>query len=235
VLAYQLTGDEGYLDQARYWAWTGVSFIYLDAPTDGPVGTYATIAVLGATNWQAPNWIGLPVQWCGLVYRSALLDLARVDPQGSERWRQLADGMTVAGLQMSFPPEDAKQQGLLPDSWVLRPQIGQGPAINPGTVQAGLPELYGMGTMYELARLPGGLLAHAPGVIFGIEETADRIKIDVDPWTKGTYRIQLAGEALPASVQWVNESHPREFISRVNESSMTIEVSGPGRLILRMK
>ena len=80
TLGYQLTGNTDLLEQARYWAWTGVPFIYLTAPTPEPVGLYNTIAVLGATAWQAPVWLGQPVQWCGLVYAEALNRLAPEDP-----------------------------------------------------------------------------------------------------------------------------------------------------------
>ncbi|MCB1129030.1 MAG: hypothetical protein KDM81_21200, partial [Verrucomicrobiae bacterium] len=51
VLGYELTGEEPFLEQARYWAWTGVPFVYLTQPVTGPVGVYSTIAVLGATSW----------------------------------------------------------------------------------------------------------------------------------------------------------------------------------------
>src|ERR1043166_5672649 len=72
LLGYELNGDSRFLDQANYWAWTGVPFVYLSPPTTQPVGLYSTIPVLGATSWTAPLWIGLPVQWCGLVYGEAL-------------------------------------------------------------------------------------------------------------------------------------------------------------------
>lgn len=67
LLGYLMTGREDLLEQAKYWAWTGVAFVFLDNPTEHEVGDYAIIAVLGATNWQAPVWFGRPVQWCGLV------------------------------------------------------------------------------------------------------------------------------------------------------------------------
>jgi hypothetical protein len=67
VLGYVLSGRQAYLEQARYWAWTGMTMLYLAPPVAGEVGLYATIGVIGATDWVAPNWIGQPVQWCGLV------------------------------------------------------------------------------------------------------------------------------------------------------------------------
>jgi hypothetical protein len=46
TLGYELTGDAHFLDQARYWAWTGLPFVYLADPGTRPVGVYASIAVL---------------------------------------------------------------------------------------------------------------------------------------------------------------------------------------------
>ena len=141
VLGYELTGDREFFDEARYWAWSGVPFVYLDRPTDtGRVGMYATIAVLGATNWVAPNWIGLPVQWCGLVYADALLDLWFHDRD--PRWKLIADGIISSGYQQSWPAVSGavisrtarERQGLLPDSFILESQQRSDPAINPATL-----------------------------------------------------------------------------------------------------
>ncbi|MHC4728361.1 MAG: hypothetical protein ACYS17_14165, partial [Planctomycetota bacterium] len=134
TLGYIISGQEKYLEQARYWAWTGVPFVYIYPPTAGRVGSYSTIAVLGATNWRAPLWLGQPVQWCGLVYCSALQMLSEYDKKGP--WEKIAKGITATGLQMSWPVTDKERQGLLPDFFYLESQIADGPAINPGTVQA---------------------------------------------------------------------------------------------------
>jgi hypothetical protein len=134
TLGYILAGKPEYLEQARYWAWTGVPFVYLVNPTEGEIGPYATIAVLGATNWQAPVWFGRPVQWCGLVYGAALHLLSQYDKDGP--WATIAKGITAAGLQLTWPATDQKRQGLLPDVFELRAQLRDGPAINPGTVEA---------------------------------------------------------------------------------------------------
>ncbi|MHC4205540.1 MAG: hypothetical protein ACYSTT_12880, partial [Planctomycetota bacterium] len=161
TLGYMISDKQEYLEQARYWAWTGVPFVYLQAPTPGRVGVYSTIAVLGATNWKAPLWLGRPVQWCGLVYCSALHLLSEYDPDGP--WKQIAKGITVTGLQMTWPKTDEQRQGLLPDFFEFREQISAGPAINPGTVQAHLPELYDKGKIYDVKRLPDrGWFVHAP-------------------------------------------------------------------------
>jgi hypothetical protein len=211
TLGYIVSGQEKYLDQARYWAWTGVPFVYLYPPTAGRVGSYATIAVLGATNWKAPLWLGRPVQWCGLVYGSALHLLSEYDPQGP--WERIAKGITTAGLQMSWPLRDQQRQGLLPDFFDLRAQIAAGPAINPGTVQAHLTELYGKGKLYDVKRLPNrGWFIHAPCTISNIHDDSNRVTFTVDGWGGKRYYVLISGvEEEPTQVsarKAVNDSEP---------------------------
>lgn len=178
ALAYRLTGRTEYLDEARYWAWTGIPFVYLSPPVPGGIGNYATTPVLGATAWVAPYWIGLPVQWCGLVYASALHDLAPFDH--SAPWAHIARGITATGLQMSWPREDVNRQGLLPDFFQLRDQHRDGPAINPGTVQAHLPELYKEGKLYDFVRLrESGALVHAAGSIRVLLDDPKAARVEV--------------------------------------------------------
>ena len=192
ALGYMISGRQEYLDQARYWAWTGIPFVYLQPPTSGRVGVYSTIAVLGATNWKAPLWLGQPVQWCGLVYCSALHLLSNCDPNGP--WEQIAKGITVTGLQMSWPLSDKERQGLLPDFFDLRAQIAAGPAINPGTVQAHLAELYDKGTIYDVKKLPAsGWFVHAPCAISDIRENEDCITFTVEGWGSKQFHVLISG------------------------------------------
>jgi len=125
VRGYELTGRPDYLAEARRWALSGVPFVYLWGSE--PVMLYGTIAVYGATNWVAPFWIGLPVQWCGGVYAYALTMLAPYD--SSLDWKHLARGILVAAEQMQFP--DGPNAGLLPDSFELRDQERRPWLINP--------------------------------------------------------------------------------------------------------
>jgi hypothetical protein len=192
TLGYMISGDQKYLEQARYWAWTGVPFVYIHPPTPSRVGSYATIAVLGATNWKAPLWLGRPVQWCGLVYASALHSLSSYDPNGP--WEQIAKGITATGLQMSWPVSDRERQGLLPDFFDLRAQIPDGPAINPGTVQAHLPELFGKGKLYDAKRLAHrGWFVHAPCRIKNIRDDKDCVTLTIDGWGNKQYHILISG------------------------------------------
>ncbi|MEJ5251254.1 MAG: hypothetical protein WHX60_05155 [Armatimonadota bacterium] len=182
VLGYELTGNPEYLRRARYWAWTGVPMLYLINPTGQKVGPYSVIAVLGATNWQAPVWFGQPVQWCGLVYADALYWLARLEPRA--HWKQLADGITAAGIQHTWKQDDPERKGLLPDFYHLREQRSDGPAINPGTVQANAVRLYGLSPVYDYRVLRNsGLIVHAPGAIQVLSDSRTRVRFRVKPWT----------------------------------------------------
>jgi hypothetical protein len=122
---YELTGRRDYLDRARAWAITGLPFVY--QWSDKPVMAYATIAVFGATGWQAPNWMGLPVQWCGYDYAYALTMLAPFDK--AMDWKQIAWGIETTAEQMQYP--SGQFAGCEPDSFNLVRQERNGPAINP--------------------------------------------------------------------------------------------------------
>jgi hypothetical protein len=128
VRAYELTGDEGQLAEARRWATTGMPFVY--QWSNQPIMVYATTPVYGATNWRAPNWIGLPVQWCGTVYAYALLMLADYDQ--TLDWRKVAEGILVCGEQMQYP--DGRSVGCLPDVFELKSQKRRPADINPGAL-----------------------------------------------------------------------------------------------------
>ena len=117
VLGHELTGNPAYLEEARRWAWSGLPYVYLW--DDGrEIMRYATIATLCATKYQAPVWIGRPVQWCGIVYADAILDLDRHDP--TMDWRKVALGILVSGEQQQYT--NGPSRGLLADSTILSDQ-----------------------------------------------------------------------------------------------------------------
>jgi len=125
VRGYELTGNEEYLRHARKWALSGVPFVYLWGCQ--PIMLYSTPPVFGATNWRAPCWIGLPVQWVGGVYAYALTMLAPYDD--SLDWNHLARGILISAEQQQYP--DGEWIGLLPDSVVLQTQERRPWRINP--------------------------------------------------------------------------------------------------------
>ena len=200
VKGYELTGRTDLLEQAKYWAWTGLPFIYLGRSIGGDIGDYATIPVLGATQWVAPVWLGLPVQWCGLVYRNNLLRLSHHDSAGP--WKQIADSVTASGLQQTWPHTDTGRQGLLPDFFYVDTQYRDGPAINAGTLQTGLAELYGMGSLYGFHRSETtDWLLHVPSELKIISDTNKTVHFTTDGWGTIPYSILLSGvEELPPTI-----------------------------------
>jgi hypothetical protein len=169
-----------------------VPFVYLSPPTDQPVGLFNTIPVLGATAWVAPVWIGLPVQWCGLVYADALYWLAPHDPDGP--WRQIADGIAVSGIQHTWPSTDTERQGLLPDIFRLEAQVRDGPAINPATVFLPALRFFRQPQVYDVRVFRrAGLIVHAPGEVVYAEESPEGVKFTVAGWVATPYEVLLNG------------------------------------------
>ncbi len=204
TIAHELTGNPDYFVQAKYWAWTGVPFVYLTKPTTEPIGRYSTIAVLGATQWIAPNWMGLPVQWCGLVYADALYRFAALDKETD--WKRIADGITESGIQQTWQiGSDKERVGLLPDSFNLHAQLRNDAAINPATLMVNALRYYGKPALYDyhIFRTYGAmvnepeaafpLIVHAPGSIGKVEETEHRIKFEVNCWKPDEQELLLLG------------------------------------------
>lgn len=229
TIGYELTRDEKLLETARYWAWTGVPFVYLVNPAGRDVGSYATIAVYGATSWVAPNWMGLPVQWCGLVYADALYRLHKHDAAGP--WKTLADGIVISGIQQTFPV-GVSRQGLLPDSYILRAGLRQNPAINPGTVQAPAMRLFAR-PIYDFASLrQPGLLIHAPGQLTDLRETPKQASFKITGTIRPEYRVLISGcraqpaikvNGSPADVQWIADSR-WAIVTIKGDASVTVDV-----------
>lgn len=244
TLGYELTGETAFLEQAKYWAWTGLPFVYLSPPTPQPVGAYSTIPVLGATAWVAPNWIGLPVQWCGLVYADALHRLARHDPGAP--WKQVADGIAISGVQQSYPATDTSYVGLLPDSYNLRPQSRNGPNINPATVLAPALKAFGQPWLYDfLALNRHGLWVHAPGPLGGIEERAEGVQFKVQPQTgqpcwilvngfRQTPKVRINGHDTPLSAPHRFQAAEGRLALRVAGESV-IELGYPALAAVRIE
>lgn len=232
VLGYHMTGREDLLDEARYWAWTGVPFLYLRNPTEGPIGLYATIVVLGGTNWAAPFWIGLPVQWCGLVYGSALHELAKVDD--SQPWAMIAKAITISGWDQSWDTGDEERQGLLPDFFHLRSQVSDGPAINPGTVQSHLAEVYGESPIYgrETVVFPSGkrMFLHAPCGIEDVRVAGNELTFRLVGQGGLPYRYLLTSVDTAPEMVWSGNNPdtmlPAAAVYREDLGAMTQRVAG---------
>jgi hypothetical protein len=129
---YRLTGERHYLEQAIYWAKTGLPFVYVwQSPQPGLEPMQGgSIPIFGATFFTG-SWLGRIVQWNGLEYADVLLDLALYDD--SFDWRSVADNLIASGLrQQRTEPE---YLGLYPDSWgMVDGSISWGLMLGPQTL-----------------------------------------------------------------------------------------------------
>jgi len=114
VEAYRVTGERRYLDHARYWAWTGIPFLYMWTWEDQPTMLYNSIGVIGST-FYTHSWLGRPVVWMGLDYAYALQAFAEYDD--SFPWKTLALGVTRSCQWQQY--EEGPSRGLYPDSWEI--------------------------------------------------------------------------------------------------------------------
>jgi hypothetical protein len=179
--------------------------------------------------------LGLPVQWCGLVYADALYRLVRHDAKGP--WKQLADGITLSGIQQSWPPEDRDQQGLLPDSFVLRAQRRNGPAINPATVEACAAHLFNQPAYDFRSFRKNGLRVHAPGEIKHAKEGAGRVSFEIESWVKTPYFVLVNGLAQEPQLAINGQRTPcsgrNQF--RPKEGWLILELKGKARVEIVVK
>ena len=203
ALGYLLKPDANYLNEARYWAYTGLSMVHLTPPpfnfpegTD-PFGCYATCGVMGATHWDLVSWMGRPVQWCGLVYSAALYDYARqCPPEEAAFWRTIADGIVASGVHQTYPTSEPARQGLLPDSIYVESQARNPAPINPGDVQENLSELlnspyYALRAFRAATKRDSPVLLHMAGDATDLTVSGDSLVCRIAAWPETESRLVL--------------------------------------------
>jgi len=150
VEAYRLTGDMRLLARASYWAKTGLPFLYAWNRPDTPGMLFASIPVFGTT-FYTHSWLGVPVQWNGLVYAYGLQHLAPYD--ASLPWRHIAEGITVSGTWQQIE-EEGKLKGTYCDGWYEHMTDKRGAWINPEDIMVNLFALMGFDPDVSTALLP---------------------------------------------------------------------------------
>ncbi len=126
--AYRFSGEKRWLRNAVTWARRGLPFVYLWNDPEKPFLVGASIPVFGAS-WMQASWFGRPVQWNGLRYAEALLELAEYDQ--SYPWRQIATALTHSAIHQQ--DMEGENVALWPDSigavqgdksaWVFAPRM----------------------------------------------------------------------------------------------------------------
>lgn len=175
TIAFQLTGNAEYQKLAVRWALSGLPFVYQwqESP-QAPGMPYSTIATLCATHRVAPLWIGRPVQWCGIVYADAVLDVSSIDT--SIPWKQVAEGIYRSSTYQQY--SSGPSIGLLPDS--VTPSVTRRFPydINPATIVLLGHRLQGRAVRLETASVDGKQLVSPWPIV--ITEEAVTFKTDSD-------------------------------------------------------
>lgn len=127
--AYRLSGDQAHLEHARYWARTGLPFLYTWQMPGLTGMLYNSIGVIGST-YFTHSWIGRPVVWMGLDYAYALQDLAALDD--SFPWLTVAQGIVNSAMHQQ--QTEGENRGLYPDSWEMATNSPNAPFLNPGLI-----------------------------------------------------------------------------------------------------
>ncbi|MHC4442032.1 MAG: hypothetical protein ACYTA5_05500 [Planctomycetota bacterium] len=153
---YKITGDRRWLDEASYWANTGLPFLYSwRVPTEWTTGSMFASPDGEASNRRALpleegfenpdrqvtpfgcipvlgptyyviDWYGVMVQWCGLEWARYVLELNHDKPDGL--LRHVAEGVLASGFQQML--DRAPYTGLFPDVWNTFHNQATGPYIN---------------------------------------------------------------------------------------------------------
>jgi hypothetical protein len=140
LLGYRLTGDKSYLDDAIYWARTGLPFVYMwQAPEQRPLMLGGSIPVFGATFYTG-SWFARPVQWNGLEWARVLLELDRWDK--SMPWKHFAEMVTISGMNQQSTRE--KDYGTYTDNWEVISDVEcVGCMLAPGRIMTNALDLLG--------------------------------------------------------------------------------------------
>ncbi len=139
VEAHEVIGNKSYLKRAEYWAETGLPFLYHWHLADRPGMQFASIPVFGTT-FYTHSWLGVPVQWNGLVYAYYLQRLNQ--HTRDERWRKIAEGITISAMYQQWT--DGELKGTYPDGFYGFCTEGKGPHLNPEDIMANVYMLRGL-------------------------------------------------------------------------------------------
>jgi len=111
---YLATGEERWRRLAVYWAAAGIPFIYQWDVDAHPWMRYGSMPVFGSS-WGTIPWFGRVVQWNGLRWAAAVLDLAPYDR--SYPWRTMAAGVVISATLQQERDALADNLCLWPDAY----------------------------------------------------------------------------------------------------------------------
>jgi hypothetical protein len=206
--AWKITREPSYLEQARYWAQTGIYFHYLWNLPDRPLQRYATIPVFG-TSFFTNTWRGVPVQWCGLVYAYALQELAEADAPQS--WGTLARGIIHSAMYQQLTSGDAV--GTLPDSYGEYFQSARPAYINPENIMTNLHMLHGnslnIQTRFVEEPSPAAKRISANAAIHSVKQEPSRLRFQLTASPPRPITVLITPTQEPKKVERHNQPVPQ--------------------------
>jgi hypothetical protein len=136
-------------------------------------------------------------------------------------------------VQQSWPATDLELQGLLPDSFVLRSQKRNGPAINPATLQSCAVRYYGQRPIYDFhAFLKNSLRVHAPGFIQNATEEKGQLSFQAESWADHPYYVLVNGltqtPRIKINRQPVQCVPPHDF--QAKEGRLVLQLEGKAQV-----
>jgi hypothetical protein len=205
LLGFHQTGEERWLQQARYWADTGLAFIHFTA------GSSDQLERVGAAVGRFSPESGRVSQAAGLVYARVLRDLTRVRPDSL--YTAVADCIVASAMRQQGT--SGEQTGLLPQYWSLNDRKGE------GTWQSPVP----------LVDLLAARDAHDPAV--GHVRTRvgpDRLFVATGAVIRETL---TTGHRLRLKLRWLDDQTTFTVINGVPARPVTVELNrspliGPG-------
>lgn len=217
------TGNPRWLHNAVYWAETGLPFNYLWTLPDRPMMLGASIPVFGST-FYTHSWLGMPVQWCGLVYAYHVQRLARTlehhrpKANGSplplstkltpKDWRRVAEHIIVSAMSQQF--DEDERRGTYPDSITDFKQ--RNPAfINPEDIMVNVLTLHGYDPDIKTVRLKRGnaiVLISSGARIFDARWTANLLQFKLNYFLNQSSHTFIVG-VRPKEVKVKGKILPR--------------------------
>jgi hypothetical protein len=188
--AYRATGNLRWLQDAVYWAETGVPFIYLWSRQNKPMMLGATLPVFGST-FYTHSWLALPVQWNGLVYSYAVSHLAddlktqSLSKTNSalpiqldfkpEDWKRIVELITVSAEYQQFP--DGDKAGSYPDS-IKNFETRNPPFLNPEDILVNRLTLAGYDPDIKSVRVDHSVISSS-ATVSNVKETGSGFRCDL--------------------------------------------------------
>jgi hypothetical protein len=222
--AFWATGNPRWLHDAVYWAETGVPFVYLWQLPERPMMLGATIPVFGST-FYTHSWLGMPVQWCGLVYAYQIQRLAktlerhRPEANGSplplsldftpRDWKRLAELIAISAQYQQF--DEGKLKGTYPDS--ITDFIHRNPAfINPEDIAVNVLALNGFDPDIKTVQVAVGkqrLVVSSGADTVSTRSAQERLSLTLRYFAGELSHTLIANAAEPKSIACDGRPLPR--------------------------